>query len=354
MSNGDSGGGGGSGGSEGGENYQAQDTGGSVGAGVDGFNFLVASGTGYDSGTNQGSEKGGGSDGEAEEQSMTSEQSSEDDYSGGSGETEISDLDSYENLEENEQSPDIDSGVENNISGESTMTEPETVNNGMETDSPQQIGQPDGDSTFLGKSVDAIKEDNTKTAGIAPESLMREHDNTQGNWSPHGETDKSLNEEFDPRGRLASKGNEFLEKNKIEREDRRETVKENLREMQSDSTNVRQERVSDQYVNQEKKQGRFTNSPQDNDLNTRGGGSVVSSADYLPKAEIGRHSNEKGSIQSNDKALMEKSPSQIRAEMVSAWNEQAVRSYKERLLQEPGVAGDLARRQYKLEHPGLS
>ncbi len=354
MSNGDSDGGGG-GSYEGGENSQVQDVGVSSGAGVDGFNFL-ATGVSYEDDSYQGSATGDESGSEAAEQNTTSEQISGDDsgVEEGFGETEVSDLDSYENLDESEQSSDIDSRIENSISDESTVSEAETINSGVEPDFPQQEAQPVNDDTFLGESMNAIKEDNIRNAGITPESLMRESDSSNGSWSPHGEPDKRLNESFDPRERLASRGDELLQKNKIEREYRQETVKDNLRETQSDFTHIKQEKVSDQYENQETKQGTFTDLPQDNVLNKRGGGSAVSSADYLPKAEGGGHSNEKRSIKSGDNALMGSSPAQMRIEMISAWNEKAVRSYKERLLEDPGAAGDLARSQYTLEHPGAS
>jgi hypothetical protein len=102
---------------------------------------------------------------------------------------------------------------------------------------------------------------------------------------------------------------------------------------------------------QGKKKGRFLGQGWE-DMVKRKGGSAVSGAHFLPKGGGHQLSDGKRPLGAWDKSGVEMKRLKAHAEAISGWNSEAVRKYKERLLKDPGVASELAKKYHRLENPG--
>jgi hypothetical protein len=272
-------------------------------------------------------------------------------------------------------------GVEPGLETDSSLVDSDSGNEGdAESGDRDAIDAADGklNGKFLGASIDGMLNEGKKGPGIPP-SLMSEKNSVGGDWAPHGDQNRKQGEESDPRERAGAKLDNLQEKGKAEHEDNQDAERDEFREKAKNSGGVEpmfanesrgktlgrdmdRERIQDRKRGQsaENLAKREAGSKwQEDDIGLQGkkgmsrkGGSAVSDASFLPKGDGNRLSDGKSTMGQFDRAVMGMNQLHIRAEVVSAWNEKAVREYKEGLLKDPGAAGDLARRQHRMEHPG--
>lgn len=83
--------------------------------------------------------------------------------------------------------------------------------------------------------------------------------------------------------------------------------------------------------------------------------SAVSKGMFLPQGMGGhRLSDGKRPMKSWEQITMESNQLRAHADMLSAWNSEALQAYESRLLKSPGAAGDIARAEQKREDPGAA
>ena len=341
----------------------------SPGVGTDGFNSLASmmGAVGFGGG-------GGATDNNpGASQSENTEPGAEDEDS--NAEDEDSNAEDVDSNAENEGSnaEDEDSNGEdedNDAEDEDSDSYNDDGNNtDNDNDDTQENPNIESDGTFLGGSYEDMKTEGSKGPGVPPRSIMRDHDSRGGSWSSHSD-DKNPNEKEDPKKRARIQMDKYLEKSQAEGKgeadddtkndaQRREREKvtqyrgqENLQQGSISADRQRgQEKITDGNEGKDNQNKKFLGSSWQ-ELLKRKGGSAVSSAQYLPKGGGSRLSDGKQSMEVFDKAVMGMNKFKTHAEAVSGWNDVALRNYRGQLLKSPGAAGNIAREQYKREHPG--
>lgn len=377
MSNGGDGGGGDSGNGGGGAESGAgavdspswfAGVGGAVGLGVDGFNSLASMDADAAGGDQQ-----TGADATATESTEGSEGSGE----GEEEDTSASDGQDYEGSD-TEGSDDSEGSEEENTSTSEGQDDggPDTEGSDNSEDSEGEGTEGDSDSEGNTQNTESTAESNPAGAPPPDSSIMQESkrrgggpgasENDDDSKKCEGCVDKKLDEQ---QARSQKKDAESTDDaQKAEAKRREQPVGDDIG--QPEKSRVSAEQTSKKALfGQQEGQDIQDNSPVRRPDSRRGRGTILgvrpedlwkhkgSSAaprgDFLPKGGGSRYSDGKQPIGASDKISTEMERLKAHTEAVSSWNSEAVGKYKERLLKDPGTAGELARKYHRLEHPGV-